>query len=127
MTWPPQSGSPLPNADRAYGVHEKLAAYSLNLDHVGGGRKAEGFARVLAVTLADLDYLAEALLDGIRIAPISGVRLVDRHGVHCEVIVSVRGLRDRADRTANVLTAWEIRWDGDAPRLITAYIVSRVR
>ena len=48
------------------------------------------------------------------------------HGFHCEVIVQVRGLRDRADRVANVLTAWQIRWEGDRPRLITAYIVSRV-
>ncbi len=127
MTWPPQSGSPLPNADRAYGVHEKLAGYSLKLDHVGRGRKAEGFASVLRITLADRDYLAETLLDGIRTTPMSGIRLAGRHGVHCEVIVAVRGLRDRADRTARVLTAWEIRRDGDAPRLITAYIVSRVR
>lgn len=108
-------------------MYEKLAGYSLKPDHVGGGRKAEGFASVLRITMADLDYLAETLLDGIRITPMSRIRLAGRHGVHCEVIVAVRGLRDRADRTAHVLTAWEIRWDGDAPRLITAYIVSRVR
>jgi hypothetical protein len=126
MSWPPESGTLLPNAEQAHGVEDKLAGYSLKLGHVGSGRKAEGFARVLAVTLADLDYLTQALLDGIRTTPMSGVRLAGRHGVHCEVIVPVRGLRDRADRSANVLTAWEIRWDGDDPRLITAYIVSRV-
>ena len=127
MSWPPERGTLLPNAERAHGLEEKLSGYSLKLGHVGRGKKAEGFARVLAVTLADLDYLAARLLDGIRTTPMSGVRLAGRHGVHCEVIVPVRGLRDRADRTANVLTAWEIRWDGDDPRLITAYIVSRVR
>lgn len=127
MSWPPENGSLLPNADRAYGVHEKLAGYSLKLDHVGRGKKAEGFARVLAITVADLEYLAGTLLSGIRTTPMSNVRLAGEHGVHCEVILPVGGLRDRADRTASVLTAWEIRWDGDAPRLITAYIVSRVR
>lgn len=44
--------------------------------------------------------------------------------MHCEVIVPVRGLAERADRVADVLTAWEVRWDGDAPRLITAYITT---
>ncbi len=75
MSWPPENGSLLPNADRAHGVREKLAGYSLKLDHVGRGKKAEGFARVLAITAADLEYLAEALLGGIRTTPMSGVRL----------------------------------------------------
>ena len=97
MSWPPERGALLPNAERAYGLEEKLAGYSLKLGHVGRGKKAEGFARVLAVTLADLDYLADTLLYGIRTAPVSGVRPAGRHGVHCEVIVPVRGLRDRAN------------------------------
>ena len=79
------------------------------------------------MTPDDLEYLAESLLDGVRTTPMSDVRNAGPYGFHCEVIVHVRGLRDRADRVANVLTAWEIRWDGDPPRLITAYIVSRVR
>ena len=108
-----------------YGVHEKLVDYSLKAGHPRG--KAEGFARVLAVTADDLDYLAGALLSGLCTTPASGVRPAGVHGFHCEVIVQVRGLRDRADRVANVLTAWQIRWDRDPPRLITAYIVSRVR
>ena len=64
MSWPPERGALLPNAERAYGLEEKLASYSLKLGHVGRGRKAEGFARVLAVTLADLDYLAGTLSTG---------------------------------------------------------------
>ena len=89
--------------------------------------KAEGFARALAVTADDLEYVAEALLNGVRTTPVSGARPAGVHGFHCEIIVQVRGLSDRADRVANVLTAWQIRWDGDRPRLITAYLVSRVR
>lgn len=125
MSWPPEIGELLPRAEDAYGVHDKLAGYSLKPGH--GKAKAEAFARVLAVTADDLDHIAQALLDGIRTTPMSGVRHAGPYGFHCEVIVPVRGLRDRADRTANVLTAWEIRRDGDPPRLITAYIVSRVR
>ena len=125
MSWPPESGRPLPNAERAYGLEEKLAGYTLKLGHASLSRKAEGFQRVLAIELADLDYLS-SILDGIRGRPMSGVRPAGAFGFHCEVIVPVAGLRGRADRTANVLTAWEVRWDGDDPRLITAYIVSRV-
>ena len=127
MTWPPQSGEPLPNADRAYGVRKKLGGYSLRLGHPGRGRKAEGFARILAITADDLEYLAEALLGGVQTTAVSRVRPAGEYGSHCEVIVPVQGLRDRADQTADVLTAWQIRWEGDPPRLITAYIVSRVR
>jgi hypothetical protein len=125
VTWPPEVGEPLPNAEEAYGIHDKLARYSLKAGHPRA--KAEAFERVLAVTADDLEYVAEALVRGVRTTPVSGVRPAGAHGFHCEVIVSVRGLRDRADRVANVLTAWQIRWQGDPPRLITAYVVSRVR
>jgi len=124
VSWPPQIGALLPRAEDAHGVEEKLLNYSLKAGHPR--RKAEAFARALAVTAEDLEYLAKALLSGVRKTPVSGVRSAGVHGFHCEVIVQVRGLRDRADRVANVLTAWQIRWDGDPPRLITAYIVSRV-
>jgi hypothetical protein len=79
----------------------------------------------LAIFLADLEYLADALLSGVRTIPVSAVR-IDERWVHCQVLVPVRGLGDRADRVANVLTAWELRWEGDAPRLITAYIATAV-
>ncbi|HUA49190.1 MAG TPA: hypothetical protein VMA77_28400 [Solirubrobacteraceae bacterium] len=124
MSWPPKIGELLPRAEDAYGVRDKLLNYSLKAGHPRG--KAEAFARALAVTADDLDYAAEALLGGVRTTPVSGVRHAGVHGFHCEVLVEVRGVRDRADRVANVLTAWQIRWDGDRPRLITAYIVSRV-
>ena len=42
--------------------------------------------------------------------------------LNCNVIVPVRGLGERADRMANVLTSWELRHEGDSPRLVTAYI-----
>jgi uncharacterized membrane protein len=89
-------------------------------------RKAEAFAHALAVTVVDLEVVADALLAGVGATPVSGVRAAGLYGFHREVIVHMRGLRDRADRVANVLTAWQTRWDGDPPRLITAYIVSKV-
>lgn len=127
MTWPPQIGELLPRAEDAYGVHEKIAGYSLKLGHPRGGEKADAFARVLGITAADLDYLAETLLGGVRTIPSTAIRDRGEHGVLCQVIVPVHGLGDRAGRTANVLTAWEIRWDGDPPRMVTAYITTKIR
>lgn len=125
MAWPPKIGEALPDADCATGVHEKLIRYSLKVGHAR--QKAEAFERVLRITVDDLQYLADALLSGIRSTPVSGVRPAGAYGFHCEVIVPVRGLRDRADKVADVLTAWEIVSIGAPPRLITAYIVSRVQ
>ncbi|MBV9804078.1 MAG: hypothetical protein JO130_12830 [Solirubrobacterales bacterium] len=66
MSWPPQIGELLPRADDAHGVEEKLAGYSLKLDDPSGGAKAAGFARALAITGEDLDYLGGSLLAGLR-------------------------------------------------------------
>jgi hypothetical protein len=85
VSWPPQIGDLLPRAEDAYGVREKLVDYSLKAGHPRG--KAEGFARALAVTADDLDYIADALLSGLRTTPMSGVRPAGVHGFHCEVIV----------------------------------------
>ena len=126
MSWPPKIGEPLPRAEEAYGIHEKLAGYSLKLGHPGRGKKAEGFARVLAITADDLEYLAEELLEGARTIPMTEIRDRGEQGVLCEVVVPVRGVADRAHRVANVLTSWEIRRDGDRPRLVTAYITTKI-
>jgi hypothetical protein len=127
VAWPPKIGELLPSVDDAYGVHEKLGDYSLKLSHASGGPKAEGFARVLAIRSDDLDYLAGDLIAGARTEPISEVRDRGENGVLCEVVMPVRGLGDRADRVARVLTSWEIRWEGDPPRLVTAFITTRIR
>ncbi len=37
-----------------------------------------------------MEYLADALLSGVRTVTISDVREREEHGIHCEVIVPVR-------------------------------------
>ncbi len=124
MTWPPEIGKPLPRAVDAHGVRGKLAGYSLDLEHTDGGDKASAFDRILGITAGDVEYLANALITGLASTPTRAVRQNPPHGLLCEVRISVRGLGAKADRIATVLTAWEIRYDGDAPRLVTAYITS---
>ena len=122
MTWPPEIGDLLPNAGYAWGVQEKLASYSLDPGHRDGGHKARVFRAVLGITASDVGYLAEALRDGLATTPARLVRANPPHGLMCSVEITVRGLGAHADRTAVVQTAWEIRHEGDAPRLVTAYI-----
>jgi hypothetical protein len=116
-----------PAGRRAHGVDEKLSGYSLNPDHPSGGPKAAGFARVLAISPEDLDYLASSVLQALRDAPVSEVRDRDDGSVLCEVIVPGRAHRDRADRVAAVLTSWHLGWEGDSPRLVTAFITTKIR
>jgi hypothetical protein len=122
VTWPPQIGELLPRAEDAWGILEKLASYSLDLDHRDGGHKARVFQAVLGITATDVDYLAYALREGLVTTPVRRVRANPPHGVVCGVWITVRGLGARVDRTAVVRTAWEIRHEDDAPRLVTAYI-----
>lgn len=122
MRWPPIIGEPLPNATEAFGIREKLAAYCLNADHEIDGPKAQGFRRILGIDLADLDYLADALREGARSAPITSVRDNTPFGLLCEVRIPVVGLGEHRDRVALVTTSWELRHAGDPPRLVTAYV-----
>ena len=87
-----------------------------------GGAKAAGFLQILGISAADVEYLAAALLDGVRELPVTVVRDNAPFGLNCNVTVPVRGLGGRAGRIANVLTSWELRHEGDRPRLVTAYI-----
>jgi hypothetical protein len=122
VTWPPKIGEPIPRAEDAYNVQEKLRDYSLNLAHNVGGNKAAGFLQILGISAADAEYLAAVLLDGVRELPVMVVRDNAPFGLNCNVIVPVRGLGERAGRIANVLTSWELRHVGDRPRLVTAHI-----
>jgi hypothetical protein len=122
VSWPPDVGEIVPNAHDAFGVHEKLTSYSLNVDHRDGADKARVFRSVLGLTASDVEYLARALVEGLASTPVRRVRENPPHGVLCDVWITVYGLGARTDRTAVVRTAWEIRREDDAPRLITAYI-----
>lgn len=122
MSWPPAISEPLPRADDAFGIEEKLASYCLNPDHEIGGPKAAAFQRALGIGLADVEYLADALRTGILDAQITAVRDNAPFGVLCEVRIPVASLRERRDRLVTVTTSWELRRSGDRPRLVTAYI-----
>jgi hypothetical protein len=96
---------------------------SLDRHHEVGGDKARLFLLVLGITAEDdLGYLSSAILVGVREQPVVAVRPNPPWGVNCNVLIPVRGVRDRGDRQADVLTSWQLRYEGDRPRLVTAYV-----
>lgn len=122
VSWPPIVGERLPGAEAAFGIHDKLIAYCLNPEHKIGGAKARGFQRILGIGIADVEYLASSLSDGVLQARISDVRDNAPYGALCEVRILVTGLREHRDRIAVVVTSWELRHNQDRPRLVTAYV-----
>jgi hypothetical protein len=121
MGWPPQVGGLLPRAEEAIGVRYKLTTYSLDKNHEFGGPKARGFALILGITLADIDYLEAEIHLGIRRHPITS--LVDNrpYGLNCVVEFPLRGVGSYSDREANLRTVWEMAGPFHPPRMINAF------
>lgn len=87
-----------------------------------GGPKARGFARILGITIADIDYLEATIRNGILVTPISSIRKGTLRGVNCVVELPVRGLGTRTRRMVNVRTVWEFATKDAVPRLVSAYL-----
>jgi hypothetical protein len=124
MWWPPRLGEPLPRGAEAVGVHHKLETYSLVRDHDEGGHKALVFERALGITRRDVDHLAAEIVGGLATQPVTRVETTP-WGLSCEVRVPVRGVGIHDGRVVPVTTGWELRYVGDQPRLVSAYIKKR--
>lgn len=125
MWWPPRLAKPLPRAADAVGVHHKLETCSLVLEHTKGGPKAVRFAHLLSITHRDVDHLAAEIAAGVLDEPITRVVFKTDGTVGCGVLVPVRGVHIHENRVVGVTTGWELRYVGDRPRLVTAYIGDR--
>ena len=114
---PPTIGSPLPDADEAIIAQRKLESYVLDPGHIDGRHKARVFHSTLGIASEDWRYLHDAILAGLRDAPVSAMEDTP-HGLRCTVVMSVQGLNDQRH---DVLTAWLVE-EGQPPRLVTAYV-----
>jgi hypothetical protein len=121
MGWPPQVGDLLPRAEEAFGVRVKLATYSLDPSHKVGGPKAQGFARLLGITLESIDYLEAELHRAVRKVPICSVRENRGGGLNCVIEFPLRGRGARAEEIVNIKSVWELAAPGFPPRLVTAF------
>ena len=106
-------------------MHHKLETYSLVLDHSRGGPKAYRFAQLLGIALRDVDHLAAEIAAGVLAQPVTRVVFKTDGTVGCGAVVPVRGVRMHENRVMRVTTGWELRYVGDRPRLVTAFIGDR--
>lgn len=123
----PQLGKPLPNAAHADIERDKLVRYALDPDSEPGRHKAHVFRVTLDIVREDADYLIDAIVAALPDHPVTAARPPrGAHGTYTwEVLVPISGLRRKAERCLNVITAWEM--SGGRPRLVTLRVAPRRR
>ena len=102
-------------------MRRKLATYSLAMGHRYGGPKAVLFELLLGIRLEHLDHLRAEILREVRPQPVTGVWETP-YGRRCQVLVPARGVGIHQVHVMVVTTGWELRYVGDRPRMVTAYI-----
>ncbi len=106
----------LPNGDRVFIPMEKITGYCLNLNHSKGKHKARVFRAILGITIENADRLVELLQQ----AAIEG-EVVQRDLTPKGEIFKVDW--EIPDTPGEQLrSTWEIAYDSDVPRLVTAFI-----
>jgi len=103
-------------------VRDKLRRYSLAMRHDSGGPKAVLFELLLGITLADIEHLAMEIERTLPEHPVTRVFEKPDGKVGCGVVLPVTGVGIHQGRVMPVTTGWELRYVGDRPRIVTAYI-----
>jgi hypothetical protein len=103
--------------ERAIVPRQKLEGYLLDPGHADGRHKARVFQSALGIGAADWRYLNDAILAGVRDAPVSAI-VPTPYGLRCTVVMPIQGLNGQRH---DVVTGWLVVEDGP-PRLVTAYV-----
>lgn len=103
-------------------MRDKLRRYSLAMGHEDGGPKAYPFKQLLGITLTDVEHLAMEIERSLPEHPVTRVFEKPDGKVGCGVVLPVTGVGIHQGRVMPVTTGWELRYVGDRPRLVTAYI-----
>jgi hypothetical protein len=103
-------------------VREKLASYSLRLDHQVGGPKARGFAMILGITLETIDYLDSEIRLAAQRRPVQVVVDNEPYGWKCVIDFPLKGIGSYSGRVAKVRTVWELTSPFLPPRLVNAFL-----
>ena len=108
----------LPNGDQAIIDQRKIVDYCLSLDHDDGAHKAHLFQALVGLNQDNADLL----LAGLKEAAATGDAVAgkgDEYGHRYVVDFEFTGPRG----TAMIRSAWIVRADEEAPRLVTCYIL----
>ncbi|MEX0978991.1 MAG: DUF6883 domain-containing protein [Pirellulales bacterium] len=107
----------LPGGQNAVVAMEKLTDYCLGTDHPRGKHKARVFAAACGITTENADLLVQALLEAAHQGE-ADPQLTDEYGQRFVIKWKVTG----PTGTADVVTAWIVRYDEDFPRFVSAYV-----
>jgi len=108
----------LPGAERAIVEIEKLENYCLDPTHPRGRHKARVFRDALAVTRNEAEMLRAWLIEGARRETAMELPS-DQWGRRWQIDIPVR----RQERRAVIRSLWIVRHGGDAPRLVTCWVL----
>ena len=108
----------LPNPSKTFIDDNKLAGYSLNVNHDEGKHKARVFKSALNLTIDNIEELKQALLEAVKTTR----AIPDKANSYGQkYIIDFPLTRD--NKTAIVHSVWIVRNDENFPRLVTCYLL----
>ena len=108
----------LPNPEKTFIDNNKLAGYSLNVNHDEGKHKARVFKSALNLTIDNIEELKQALLEAVK----TYEAILDKANSYVQkYIIDFPLTRD--NKTAIVHSVWIVRNDENFPRLVTCYLL----
>lgn len=108
----------LPNPEQAFIDDNKLAGYSLNLNHADGQHKARVFKSALNLTVDNIDELKSSLLEAVK----NYDAIPDKSNPYGQKYVIDYPLT-RQGKTAIIHSVWIVRYSENFPRLVTCYVL----
>lgn len=114
---------PLSNLETPRGIHDKLTAYSLNMEHEKGKHKAVVFQSALGYNQDNAGQLEQAIKAGLhryRAIPIGD----DGYGPKFNVMLLIDGPNGKRQP---VKTTWIYDKGLDTPRMVTCYVENNKR
>ncbi len=97
---------------------EKIAGYSLNMNHKSGRDKAIAFQKYLGYNIGNQEQLIAEIRKGIK-ENIATERKTTEHGRPFEVVINMKGANGKY---AKVKSGWIIDEGKDIPRLVSVYV-----
>jgi hypothetical protein len=108
----------LPNPQSAYIDRDKLAGYTLNINHNDGKHKARVFKSALNITIDNLEELHNALIQAIA----NYDAVPDKSNQYGQKYI-IDFLMTHQQKTALIHSVWIVRFNEDFPRLVTCYVL----
>ena len=108
----------LSNPEKTFIDNNKLAGYSLNVNHEEGKHKARVFKSALNLTIDNLEELKQVLLEAVK----TYEAIPDKANSYGQKYI-IDFPWTRNNKTTIVHSVWIVRNDENFPRLVTCYLL----